>query len=677
MSTTSISIDFETASDLPLTGPSSVGLHNYATHPSTRVLMLAWSWNDGPVEHSDLASGGRLPPEVRDALLDPSVLRWSFNAQFERVITRHVLGLETPIEGWRCSMCLSYMLSFTGDLGAVGAQIGLSNTVRKDSDGKRLIRMFSQPQIPTKNQPHVWRGPETDPAEWERFGDYNVQDVVAEGAIKRWLLDHPVPEREWQLYEIDQRVNDAGLPVDRRFVESAIVLVRNRRAELTSMMRELTGLPNANSPAQLLPWLQERGYPFADLKKDTVKKVLHENGDQHTLAPEAVAGLRLRQQASRTSVKKYDAIARRLSEDDRLRHCFQFAGASRTGRWAGRGPQPHNLVRTPFKNEGAVEAITEAIASRDSDVLELMSAEPMSALAGCIRSAFQAPPGKELVVCDLKAIETAVIAWLAGCKRLLRVFADGRDPYKDFATELYRKAYELVTAIERNICKPPQLGCGYGLGGGQLKDGKRTGLWGYAEGMGVEITQQAAAEQVRVWREVYFEIPELWSELEKAVRLALDGREVGVAGKLAFGKRADFLTVRLPSGRVMYYHRGRTERREFKGRNGPYTRRVFTHMGMSQVTKKWQRIIAGGPRLVENFVQAVARDVLAVGKRRAHKRGFQIVGSVHDELITLRDIGDERFGLEALRECMIAPIRWAQGMPLDAAGYVSTIYRKD
>lgn len=674
---TTLSLDYESASDLPLTGPSSVGLHNYANDLSTRITLMGWSWNDGPVERADLASGGRIAPEVLDGLRDPHVQKWAFNAQFERVMTRDCLGVDTPVENWRCTMALAYMQSFTGDLGAVGAQIGLRDAALKDTDGKRLIRMFSQPQKPTRNQPHVWRGPDTDPEDWARFVAYNVQDVVAEGGIKRWLLANTVLEREWLLYEIDQVINGRGLPTARRFVESAMVLVRKRRAELTSMLGEVTGLRNANSPAQLLPWLRERGYPFADLKKDTVKKVIHEARDRDTLAPEALAALRLRQQAARTSVKKYDAIACRLAPDDRLRYCFQFAGASRTSRWAGRGPQPHNLVRTPFKVEGAVEALTEAIADQDTDLLDVLIEEPMAALAGCIRSSFQAPPGKELVVCDLKAIETAVIAWLAGCKRLLRVFAEGRDPYKDFATELYQKAYDEITSAERNICKPPQLGCGYGLGGGKLKDGKRTGLWGYAEGMGVDISQEAAQQQVRVWREVYFEIPELWSELERAVRGALDGREVNVAGKLRFAKHGEFLTVRLPSGRIMYYHRPRIERREFKGETGPYTKRVFTHMGMSQVTKKWQRVIVGGPRLVENFVQAIARDVLGVGMRRAHKRAFEIVGSVHDELIGIRDAGDERFGLAALRDCMISPIRWATGMPLDAAGYVSTIYRKD
>lgn len=684
---TCLALDWETRSEAPLTGAASVGLWNYAKHPSTRALMLAWAWDDDPdtLDQVDLTAGGRVPPEVRDALCDPRVEKWAYNGQFERTIAREVLGIDTPIQGWRCSMALAYMRSFAGTLGDVGAQIGLEGTSAKDPNGTRLVRMFSQPQRVTRNQPHVWRDRHTDPDDWRDFLAYNRRDVVAELAVKRKLNRAPVLPEEWELYEIDQHINDAGLPVDVQFVQNAILLTARRKAELLAMMRELTGLDNPNSTAQLLPWLKARGYPFDDLQKATVKKVLVGEEGGQALDPACAGALRLRQQASRSSVRKYDAIARRVADDGRLRFCFAFSGASRTGRWAGRGPQPQNLVRTPkqLESEGRGEwsrlrAATAAIRDGDYDTLGLIVHEPMTALAGCLRSSFQAGGGHEFDVCDLSAIESAVIAWLSDCRGMLDVFEKGADPYKSFAVHLYGVPYDDVTKEQRTISKVPVLGCGFGLGGGVLRDGKRTGLWGYAEGFGVNISQQEAERQVKVFRTIYHEIPAFWQALERAAERAVQGLTTTVNGLLYFEKRGDFTTVQLPSGRKMYYHRPKIVLREFEGKDGrPYTRRVFTCMGMSQVSKKWGRIAVGSPKLCENAVQAVARDVLAVGVRRAHAAGFQIVGTVHDEIITHRRRGDNRLTLQGLRDCMIEPIAWAKGLPLGAAGYSSDLYVKD
>ena len=684
---TTLSLDYETASEAPLTGTASVGLHNYATHLSTRALMLAWAWNDDPgsIEQADFARGDRLTPEVRDALLDPHVEKWGYNSQFERVVTRHVLGIETPTEGWRCTMALAYMRSFAGGLADVGVQLGLEGASLKDPNGSRLIRQFCQPQRLTKNQPHLWRDRGTDPGDWGEFLSYNRRDVSAEIAIKQKLIRWPMLPEEWRLYEIDQHINDNGMPVDVRFVENAIRLVARRKAELLAEMRDLTGLANPNSTQQILPWLKDRGYPFDDLQKATVQKVLAAAEGQEVLSASARAALRLRQQSSRSSVKKYDGIARRVAGDGRLRYAFQFAGATRTNRWAGRGVQPQNLVRTPKQLESEGEgswarlvAATDAIRDGDYDTLSLIVNEPMTALAGCLRSSFAASGGDELAVCDLSAIESAVIAWLSGCHGMLEVFRLGLDPYKSFAVHLYNKLYEEISKAERTICKPPVLGCGFGLGGGLLRDGKRTGLWGYAENMGVDITQEEAARQVQMFRAIYPEIPAFWQALQRGIERALQGVAVEVGGLLRFERRGEFLTVRLPSGRLMFYHRPKMVLREFQGNNGrPYTRNVFTCMGMSQVTKKWGRIMVGSPKMCENVVQAVARDVLGVGVRRSHDIGFPIVGTVHDEIITLRRRGHNQLTLDALRDSMIAPIAWAKGLPLGAAGYVGQLYVKD
>lgn len=684
--TVRLSLDFETASEVQLSGPKSAGIWNYMSDLTTRPLMVAWRWNSGDVEQVDFTAGDRLPPEVREGLLDPHVEKWAFNAAFERLATRFLLGIKTPIQGWRCTMALAYMRSFSGGLGDVGHQLGIKGDQLKDKRGSALVKLFSMPQRPTKKHPYRWRDYVTDLDAWKEFLAYNRQDVIAEDTIFHKLIGFGVLPEEWALYEIDQEINDRGLPVDMQFVRMAKEMAARRKIELTDMLREVTFLSNPNSTVQLLPWLQERGYPFADLQKNTIKKVIGENNSGENagfLEPEAERVLKLRQQVSRTSVKKYDAIERRIGDDSRLRHCFQFAGAGRTNRWAGRGPQPQNLVRTPKELEGrdgdfsVATAVTEAIRGGRYDELRLLIDEPMQAFAGAIRSSFRAPLGYEFVVCDLTAIESAVIAWLSGCKRMLGVFRNGLDPYKDFGTELYQKPYDQITKEERTICKPPTLGCGFGLGGGKLKEGKRTGLWGYAEAMGVDISQQEAKRQVDLFRNVYSEIPAFWKNIEVACARAYKG-QVAKVGHLTFRRKSNFITMRLPSGREVFYHRPRYEKKEFIGKDDqPYERIVFTCKGSIQGAKKWGSIISGGPKICENAVQATARDVLANGVHNAKAYGFKIVGTVHDEIIALRRKGDNYFTLEALKECMIGPKPWMAGLPLGAAGYVGEVYRKD
>lgn len=687
---TTLSLDFETASDAPLT---TVGLYNYMTHHSTRPLMVAWSWNRGPVEQVDFTDGGRLPSEVKDALLDPHVHKWAFNAAFERLFTLVVMGIRTPVKGWRCSMALAYMRSFSGGLEQVGMQLGRKLHEVKDPIGNKLVKLFTMPQKPTRRQPLVWCDRNSHPFSWNEFLRYNAQDVVAEMSITDELIRYPILDTEWELYEIDQTINDRGLPVDMDFVLNGRNMAYRRKAELMADMREVmdfSAKQNPGSNKQLLPWLKERGYKFNDLQKNTVKKILAENADgdePNFLTDDAVRALKLRQLANRTSVKKLDAMIRRVSpHDNRLRHCFQFAGAQRTNRWSGRGPQPQNLVRTPKMLESrdggdwsVLEAVTDAIRVNDYDLLHLLVDEPMSAIAGAMRSAFRAPAGYEFVVCDLAAIESAVIAWLSGCQRLLGVFRRKKDPYKDFGTELYQKPYDQITKEERGICKPPTLGCGFGLGGGRLRLGKRTGLWGYAENMGVEITREEAKRQVDLFRAIYPEIPEFWRRLEDGCKaVVLRGREIRINGLLTLTMRSNFLTMELPSGRLMFYYKPRIIEREFERTDGgTYKKRVFTCMGKVQGMNKWARITVGGPKMCENAVQATAREVLALGKRRAHNYGFKLVGSVHDELIALQRRGDNYFTLDALKQCMIEPVPWLAGLPLGAAGYVSELYKKD
>lgn len=717
-------LDYETRSEIDL---KKVGLDVYSSHPSTRVQMVAWAWGDGEVKQWDEESGEPFPQEVIDALLNPAVTKWAFNAQFERVITRRVLKIKTPYQGWRCTMTLAYMQSFVGNLEQIGSYVGLPTDQQKLKRGKLLLNLFAKPRTPTKNNPLRWRDAWTHPEEWEEYKLYNRQDVIAERGIKKRLIKFPILDSEWELYEIDQRTNDRGLPIDMQFVRSAIKLANRRKGELTAELVELTKLANPNSPAQLTPWLKERGYPFEDLRKDTVQKVLNENeaarlrfcetwgidpkeegASEGFLTPEAVEALKLRQNAARTSVKKYDRLLL-ACVGARMRFGFQFCGAQRTGRAAGRIINPQNLTRTPKEIEPdpkRMEAlgvpgdyllalVTQFIRDGDYDMLSLTMNEVLDALAGTVRSAIRASDGYKIIACDLSSIETCSIGYLSGCERLMNVFRNGLDPYIDFGADLYNKKYEEVTKRERQDAKPAVLGAGFRLGGGELRDGKRGGLWGYAESMGVDLTQEQAAKAVALYRESYPEVPKLWYALEEAaedcVRTGMartpmirrpDGSKFRVP--VTFEMKAPYLTIVLPSGRRMYYHKPRLHKEKRRTRpteehpeGREYTKTVLSYMGREQGKGTWKRINTHGGKLTENIVQAFARDVLMAGYRRAVKEGFKIIGHVHDELIALVKVGDNRLTGSFLRELMIFKDPWMGELPLNAAASEYDFYRKD
>lgn len=690
---TIITLDYETRSPVDL---KVHGLDRYSAHADTRVLMVAYRVDNGPLRHAEIGARGAaaLPAELRDGLLDPNVEKWAFNAQFERVITRRVLRLKTPYTGWRCTMVLGFMLSFTGTLGDMGAQVGLPPDRAKDADGKRLIRLFCGPQKPTKNQPKVWIEPGDRPDDWAKFIEYNKQDVIAEEALRELILPvllrtHRNMPWEWHLYEIDQRINDRGLPVDAKFARSAMHISDLRKRELAAQLKKLTGLANPNSVPQLLGWLRARGYPFNDLAKDTVKKVLAETvseeasaqgQDGFILDDDAVEALKLRQWASRTSTRKLKTLLDAMDEERGVcRFLYQFGGASRTNRWAGRRVQTQNLARTPkaLESDDNLRLISDAIRDGDSLALELFSAEPMEMLVGTVRSVFRTPEGTNFTVCDLSSIESCVIGWLTKCVRLLNVFRQGLDPYKDFAQELYGVTYDAVTKAQRTDSKPAVLGAGYRLGGGELTDeGKKTGLWGYAENMGINLSREQSHKAVRLFRETYREIPKFWFDVEDAVADCVTTGAERRVSYLRFNMVNDFLVMTLPSGRPIYYHKPRMVQRKWQD-GTPRKKLSFTYMGQEQKTGQWVRLENHGGRFTEQSVQGIARDVLAVGIRRAHEAGFDIRGHVHDEIKTLTRERDNQFTVEFLRELMTQEIKWAPGLPLGAAGWTGPIYKKD
>ncbi len=698
MAKTRLHLDYETASDLDLT---DVGAWLYSTHPSTRILMATWSFDYGPLQQWDSASGEPVPQELLDALADDDIEKWAFNAAFERLITWNTLGIVGKYSAWFCSMVLAYSQSFMGGLDAVLEQTGAPADVAKGKDGKRLIRMFSQPQKPTKKNPWTWRDSFTDPEDWGLFLQYNREDVIAErdGVYKR-LIKFPMGPGEWTLYHLDQKINDRGLPIDRQFVTNAITMCDHRKDELLEEMISLTGLVNPGSPTQMGGWLRERGYPYDDLRKETIEKVLRENEegaqiwdttlrrfvDSEGLHPDAILAMKMRQNHARTSVKKYDAMLQRIGADDLFRHAFQFGGASRTNRWAGRGVQVHNLTRTPKylePEEGIyerrLEDVTEIIRDGDYAMLRLYVEEPLDALAGTVRSAIcPLDDDEEMVVADLSSIENVSLGFLARCDKILKIFRDGRDPYKSFAMGWYGVPYEEVTKKQRTNSKPAVLGAGYRLGGGQIMHGKKTGLWGYAENMKVFMTQEEAQSSVDAWRADHPEVVQYWYDLERAIEQTIRTGQETKVGPVRFTYERPYLVCWLPSGRPMFYYKPELtyETRYRRSDGAAYQKAVISYMGKDQITNQWQRIVSHGGKFTENIVQAFARDILALGLKRCHKAGFNLVGHVHDEIIAIQRKGENRLTPEYMRELMTAPIPWAPGIPLGASADYMAFYRK-
>lgn len=685
---TKLSLDIESRSELFFgRGPKNVGLDRYARHESTKILMLAYAFDNEPVKLWDCLETVSMPSDLADALNDRTIELHAFNAQFERVMFRDRWNLHTDYGRWHCTMVLGYSQSFIGGLGEIGACVGLPEDMAKDKRGEDLIKLFSQPQKVTKANPFLWRDSFTDPEAWEEFKEYCKRDVVAEREISRRLSRYPSPEREHRLYVLDQKINDRGLPVDRKFLENASWMVKRRQGELTDAMRQLTGLANPNSSPQLTGWLVDRGYPFQDIGKDTVKKVLTEHDEGvYEISDEVQAALKLRQQVARTSVKKFDAVLHRLPPGENVvRYAYQFAGASRTNRWSSRGGiQLHNLVRTPAFLESlpVLYYVTELIRQGDYEGIRefcswcVKDVDILDALVGCVRSMIAAPDGYEFVVADLASIETVGIGVLAGCERILNVFREGRDAYKDFATVMYRIPYSEVTKAQRTICKPSTLGSGFGLAGGDLREGKKTGLWGYAENMGVVMTREQAHTATDLYRSTYPEVPQTWYAYNDAMaKTIVTGRRTKV-GPIEYDYIKPYMRAKLPSGRYIYYHKPQVHYEQRISKKGnEYRATCVTVMGKSEQGNKWVRRPMAGHIAIENNDQAMCRDILGEGMLRADEEGFDIRGTTHDEIIALQPIGGNHTW-QRLGECMTKALPWLPDAPLGYDGFSDTVYHK-
>lgn len=648
-----MSIDIETFSDIDL---GKCGVYRYTDSPNFEVLLFAYSIDEGPVQLVDLASGEVLSQEIMDALQDPKIIKTAFNANFERIaLMKHLsktLGKNIYLDpsSWRCSEVQAAMLGLPLHLEGVAKVLSLNE--QKMAEGKTLIRYFCLPCKPTvANGGRKRNLPSDAPDKWELFKQYNIRDVEVELAIKEKIKDYPIPETEQALYELDQRINDRGFEVDMAFVMQAISCDRQFTVVATERAYELTGLDNPNSVSQLKDWLSDRGVEVESLSKKNVKELVDETEG------EVEEALKLRLLMAKTSVKKYEAIERAVCSDGRVHGLLQFYGANRTGRWAGRLVQVQNLPQNHLKD---LKLARDLVKEGDFEDLELLFGNTPGVLSELIRTAFVPKKDHRFIVADFSAIEARVISWLAGEKWRIEVFSSHGKIYEASASMMFHVPLEEVTKGSplRQKGKVSELACGYGGGVGALK------AMGALE-MGVEEYELQGL--IDNWRNANPRIVEFWWDVDKAAITAVKERTRTNTHGIIFTYKRGMLFVTLPSGRNLVYVKPKLALNKF-GREG------LTYEGIG-TTKKWERIETYGPKIVENIVQATARDLLAHAMLKIHASGFSIVAHVHDEVICEVPVGES--SVKEICALMGEAPTWAKGLPLSADGYECDFYQKD
>ncbi|MBU9723099.1 MULTISPECIES: DNA polymerase [Bacillaceae] len=649
-----MSLDIETYSDIDL---GKCGVYRYADSPNFDILLFAYSIDGGPVELIDLARGEQLPPEVIESLKDTTVIKTAFNANFERICLSRYLSrkfnrtIVLNPDSWSCSMTQAALLGLPLSLDNVGKVLGLED--QKLSEGKTLIRYFCIPCKPTAaNGGRTRNRPVDAPEKWELFKKYNIRDVEVELAIREKLASYPIPENEQTIYILDQKINDRGLLVDMDMVNEAISCDRQFTVAATERAYELTGLENPNSVAQLKDWLAERGVEVESLSKKAVSELVEETEG------EVEEALKLRLLMAKTSVKKYEAIERAVCSDGRVHGLFQFYGANRTGRWAGRLVQFQNLPQNHLRD---LELARDLVKEGRVDDVELLFGNTPNVLSELIRTAFIPKEGHSFVVADFSAIEARVISWLAGEKWRIDVFSSHGKIYEAAASMMFHVPFESVTKGSRlrQKGKISELACGYGGGVGALK------AMGAIE-MGV--AEQELQGLIDNWRAANPRVVNFWWEVDRAAIEAVKERTRTSTHGLIFTYRSGMLFITLPSGRNLVYVKPKLALNKF-GREG------LTYEGIG-TTKKWERIETYGPKIVENIVQATSRDLLAEAMLRLDQTGYDIVAHVHDEVICEVPQGTNRSVGEVCEVMGIAP-EWADGLPLKAEGYECSFYQKD
>ncbi|CBL35768.1 DNA polymerase I-3'-5' exonuclease and polymerase domains [butyrate-producing bacterium SM4/1] len=643
-----LSIDLETYSDQPL---AKTGVYRYVESPDFEILLFAYSVDGAPVQQIDLACGEKIPSEILCALEDDKVTKWAFNANFERICLSRFLGYPTgdylEPDSWKCSMVWAAYMGLPLSLEGAGAVLGLEK--QKLAEGKDLIKYFCQPCAPTKSNGQRTRNlPKHSPDKWLAFKKYNIRDVETEMSIQARLLKYPVPDSVWEEYHLDQEINDRGVGLDMELVRQAIQMDGRSRSELTQAMKELTSLDNPNSVQQMKQWLADNGVETDTLGKKAVAELLK------TAPQQLQKVLTLRQQLAKSSVKKYQAMETAVCADGRARGMFQFYGANRTGRWAGRIIQMQNLP------QNHLDDLTEArglVRAGGFDALEMLYEDVPDTLSQLIRTAFVPQGNRKFIVADFSAIEARVIAWLADEKWRQDVFAEGKDIYCASASQMFGVPVEKhgVNGHLRQKGKIAELALGYGGSVGALK------AMGALE-MGLSEDELPAL--VSAWRQANPKIVQFWWAVDRAVMDAVTRKTTTKTHGIIFSARNGMLFITLPSGRSLSYVKPKIGENRFGGD-------CITYEGVGG-TKKWERIDSYGPKFVENIVQATSRDILCYAMKTL--RCCSIVMHIHDEVVIE---ADRRMSLQAVCDQMGRTPPWANGLQLRADGYETDFYKKD
>lgn len=644
----SISIDIETYSSINL---ARSGVYRYAESDDFEILLFAYSINGGEVNVVDLAKGEKIPKEIIDDLLDDEVIKWAFNAMFERVCISKYLGFKTGRylnpSSWRCSMIWSAYMGLPLSLEGVGAVLGLEK--QKLTQGKDLIRYFCIPCNPTKaNGGRTRNFPEHDSEKWERFTEYNIRDVEAEMLVQEKLSKFPVPDSIWKEYEMDQIINDRGIAVDMPFVKQAIAIDEDSSEKLRSIMQDITNLENPNSVQQMKGWLNDNGIEMDSLGKKAVSEMIENVTEPYKTV------LELRQKLAKSSIRKYTAMENAVCSDKRARGMFQFYGANRTGRFSGRLIQLQNLPQNHMRDLGEARGL---VSSGNIDVLDLLYEDIPDTLSQLIRTSFIPIHGKKFIVADFSAIEARVIAWLANEKWRIDVFAGGGDIYCASASQMFNIPVEKngINGHLRQKGKIAELALGYGGSIGALKSMG-------ALDMGLE--KEELQPLVNAWRESNPNITKLWWDVDRAAKTCVKERKPTQTHGIKFIYQSGMLFIILPSGRRLSYVKPRMGENKFGGE-------AVTYEGVGG-TKKWERIESYGPKFVENIVQAISRDILCHAMNNL--KDYYIVAHVHDEIIIEAKMDES---LSLVCDKMARTPKWAKGLLLSADGFECLFYQKD
>ena len=657
--TKNLFIDVETYSSVDI---KESGAYKYIESPDFEILIVGYALDDGPVKTIDLAQGDVMPEEFEEALLDPECLKIAHNAVFERLCFTRI-GYNIPAEQWYCTSVKAAYCGLPLSLDGVSKALDLAD--KKLDTGKSLIKYFSCPCKATRiNGMRTRNYPNHAPEKWEMYKEYNRYDVLAEREIFKRLEKYEIPDIERKMYVLDQNINDRGILVDIELAESAIAVDNEYTSILTKQAQQLTGLENPNSPVQIRKWIEDRtGNAVLSLSKESMPDLFKEFADY----PDVLELLNIRKKLSKTSIKKYYAMLNCAMKDNRVRGTFQFYGANRTGRWAGRLLQLQNLSKNHISH---IEVPRELIRARDWETVEIMYDDVADILSQLVRTALIASPGKVFSVADFSAIEARVISWLANEKWRMDVFRGDGKIYEATGAKMFNVPISSITkgSVLRDKSKISELALGYE---GSLGALKRMG----GERMGLSDTEMVSL--VRKWRLANPAIVDMWKEIDEASKEAVRyQRPVSCTCRnIIFDCDGEFMTIKLPSGRKLFYYGPRFKDKKI-GRSTMPTR-VLCYQGVVQETKQWGEIDTYGGKLTENIVQAISRDLLGNSMLNLENSGYYPVCHIHDECLVEVPEENAQAYYETMANIMSRPPEWASDLPLRADGYTTPFYLKD